>query len=96
MWYVSVKIHQENLKLSKCLAPLIPFTFLSFLRSSAALSIIYPKQLMHAYIVSSQYCLKCLVISFRLDVSSWGSGLVVHALEAATNLLPIGVLSIFN
>ena len=36
--------------------------------------------------IPSQYSLKCLVISLRLDVSSWDKGLVVHALEAAINL----------
>ena len=34
----------------------------------------------------SQYCLKCLVIGLRLDVSICESGLVVHALDAAINL----------
>ena len=34
----------------------------------------------------SQYSLNCLVISLRLQVSSWDNGLVVHALEAAKNL----------
>ena len=38
--------------------------------------------------IPSQYCLKCLVISLRLDVSNCGSGLAVHALEAAINLMP--------
>ena len=37
--------------------------------------------------IPSQYCLKCLVISLRLDVSSCEKGLVVHAREAAINLL---------
>ena len=86
----------EKSKLSKRLAPLVLFTFFSFFRTSAALSIIQ-KQLMPVFLViPSQYCLKCVVISLRLDVSNCDSGLVVHALEAAINLLPIGFLYIFG
>ena len=73
----------EKLKLLKCLAPLILITFLSFFRTSAAISITQKAALFLA--IPSQYCLKCLVISFRLDVSSWDSGLVIHTLEAAIN-----------
>jgi hypothetical protein len=45
------------------------------------------KQLMPVFLaIPSQYC---LVISLRLDVSNYcDRGLVVHALEAAMNLLP--------
>ena len=32
--------------------------------------------------ITSQYSLKCLVISLRLEVSSWDNGLVEHTLEA--------------
>ena len=46
------------------------------------------KQLTPVFLVIPlQYCLKCVVISLRLDVSNCDSGLVVHALEAAINLL---------
>ena len=38
----------------------------------------------------SQYSLKCYVTNLRHDVSNWDRGLVVHALDDATNLLPIG------
>ena len=47
-------------------------------------------------VMPSQFCLKCLAISLRLDVSNCESGLVVNALEAAINLLPIGFLCIFG
>ena len=40
--------------------------------------------------IPSQYSLKSLVISLRLEVSSWDNGLIVHALEATMNLLPKG------
>ena len=43
-----------------------------------------------------QYSLKCLVISLRLEVSSWDNDFVVHALEVAVNLLPIGFLCILR
>ena len=86
----------EKSKLSKCLAPLVLFTFFSFVRTSAALSMIQ-KQLTPVFLtIPSQYCLKCMVISLRLDVSNCDSGLVVHALEAAINLLPIGFLCILG
>ena len=55
-----------------------------------ALSMIQ-KQLMPVFLViPSQYCLNCVVICLRIDISNYDSGLVVHALEAAINLLPIG------
>ena len=76
----------EKSKLSKCLAPLVLLTFLSFFRTSVALSIIH-KQLTPAFLViPSQYCLKCLVINLRPEISNCDNGLVVHALEAAMNL----------
>ena len=46
--------------------------------------------------ISSQYFLKYVVISLRLQVSNCDCGLVVHALEAAINLLPIGFLCSFG
>ena len=59
--------------------------YFEFFRTSAALSIIQ-KQLTPVFLVIlSQYCLKYLVTSLRLHVSSWDNGLVVHALEAATS-----------
>ena len=39
----------------------------------------------------SQYSLKCCVTNLRHDASNWDRGLVVHALDGAINLLPIGV-----
>ena len=43
------------------------------------------KQLTPVFLaIPSQYCLKCVVISLGLDVSNCDSGLVVHALDAAT------------
>ena len=38
----------------------------------------------------SQYSLKYYVTNLRHDVSNWDRGLVVHALDDATNLLLIG------
>ena len=43
-----------------------------------------------------QYSLKCWVTSLRAVVSNWDKGLVVHALEAAMILLPIGFLCILG
>ena len=84
----------EKSKLSNCLALFVLFSFLSFCKTSVALSMIQ-KQFTPVFLaIPSQYSLKCLVISLRLDVSSWDKGLVVHALEAAINLLPIGFLCI--
>ena len=92
MWYISIK--SGKIEASEVFGSLGSVYFLGLLH--AALSIIQ-KQLMPVFLViHSQYCLKCLVISFRLDVSSWDSGLVVHALEAAINLLPIGFLCILE
>ena len=86
----------EKSRLSKCLAPLVLFTFFSFFKTSVALLMIQ-KQLTPVFLaIPSQYCLKCVVISLRLDVSNCDSGLVVHALEAAINLLPIGFLCILG
>ena len=69
---------------------------MSFCKTSVALSMIQ-KQFTPVFLaIPSQYSLKCLVISLRLDVSSWDKGLVVHALEAAINLLPIGFLCILG
>ena len=75
----------EKSKLSKCLVAL------KFLRASVALSIIQKQLTPEFRAIPSQYCLKCLVISLRLNVNSCESGLVVHALEAAMNLLPTGL-----
>ena len=81
----------EKSKLSNCLALFVLFSFLTFCKTSVALSMIQ-KQFTPVFLaIPSQYSLKCLVISLRLDVSSWDKGLVVHALEAAINLLPIFV-----
>ena len=83
----------EKSKLSKCLAPLVLLTFLSFFRTSVSLSIIQ-KQLTPVFLViPSQYCLKCLVINLRLEVSNCDNG---FTLEAAMNLLPIGFSCIFG
>ena len=85
----------ERSKLSKCLAPLVLFSIFNFFRTSAALSMIQ-KQLTPVFLaIPSQYCLKCVVIHLRLD-GNCDSGLVIHALEAAINLLPIGFLCIFG
>ncbi len=46
--------------------------------------------------VHVQYCLKCVVISLRLDVSHCDRGLVMHALEAAMDPLPIGFFGILG
>ena len=76
----------EKSKLLNCFACFVLFTFFSFCRTSTALSIIQ-KQLTPVFLaMPSQYSLKCLVISLRLEVSSWDNGLVVHALEAAINV----------
>ena len=91
MWYVSVKSGKiKAIKMPGSLGSVY------FIRTSAALLIIQ-KQLMPVFLaIPSQYCLKCVVISLRLYVSNCDSGLVVHALEAAINLLPIGFLCIFG
>ena len=69
---------------------------MSFCKTSVALSMIQ-KQFTPVFLaIPSQYSLKCLVISLRLDVSSWDKGLVVHVLEAAINLLPIVFLCILG
>ena len=47
-------------------------------------------------VLPSQYSLKCCVTNFRHDVSNSDRGLVVHALDAAINLLPIGFLCILG
>ena len=95
MWYISVKSGKIE-TISKCLAPLVRFNFFSFFRTSAALLMIQ-KQLTPVFLaIPAQYCLKCIVISLRLDVCNCDRGLMVHALEAAMNLLPIGFLCIFG
>ena len=76
----------EKLKLSKCLAPLVLFTFFSFFKTSVALSMIQKQLTPVFFAIPSQYCLKCTVISLRLNVSNYDSGFVVHVLEAAINL----------
>ena len=58
-----------------------------------ALSIIQNKLMPVFLEISVQYC---LVINLRLEVSICDNGLVVHVLEAAMNLLPIGFLCIFG
>ena len=69
---------------------------MSFCKTSVALSMIQ-KQFTPVFLaIPSQYSLKCLVVSLRLDVSSWDKGLVVHVLEAVINLLPIGFLCILG
>ena len=94
MWYVSVK--SGKIKAIKMPGSLGSVYFFIFFRTSVALSMIQ-KQLTPVFLaIPSQYCLKCVVISLRLDVSNCDSGLVVHALEAAINLLPIGFLCIFG
>ena len=40
--------------------------------------------------------LKCCVTSLRHNVSNWDWGLVVHVLDAALNVLPIGFLCILG
>ena len=91
MWYISVKNGKiKAIKMSGSLGSV------NFFRTSAALSMIQ-KQLTPVFLtIPSQYCLKCVVIGLRLDVSNCDSGLVVHALETAINLLPIGFLCIFG
>ena len=67
-----------------------------FLRTCIALSMIQKQLTLVFHAIISQYCLKCLLISLMFDVSGCESGLVVHALEVAINLLPIGFLCIFE
>ena len=43
-----------------------------------------------------KYCLNCIIMSLRLDVSNCDSGLEVHALEATINLLPCAFLGASN
>ena len=76
MWYVGVE--GRKIKAIKLSGSFGCINFLSFLRTSVALSIIQ-KQLAPVFrVIPSQYCLKCLVISLRLDaceqLRKWFSG----------------------
>ena len=71
--------------------------FLFFFRTSTTALSMIQKQFTHVFLaIPSHSCLKCEVISLRLDISNCDSSLAVYALEAALNLLPIGFLCIFE
>ena len=77
MWYVSVKSGKiKAIKMPGSLSCLL-FLVVSGLPPSVALSMIQ-KQLTPIFLaIPSQYCLKCVVISLRLDVGNFDSGLAI-------------------
>ena len=69
---------------------------MSFCKTSVALSMIQ-KQFTPVFLaIPSQYSLKCLVISLRLDVSSWDKGLALHALEIHLGLGMVMKINFLN
>ena len=91
MGYICVKYG----KISNCSALLVLFIFLSFCKTSAAWSMIQKLFALEFLAIISQYSLRCLVISLRLEVISWDTGLVMHALEAAREPIKINVGNCF-
>ena len=68
MWYVGVE--GRKIKAIQMSGSFGCINFFEFLRTSIALSIIQQQLTPVFRAIPSQYCLKCLVISLRLDVSN--------------------------
>ena len=93
MGYSNNIIEGRKLKAVKMLGPPSPIKLANFPQNFNGVQ----KQSTPVFLaMPSLYSLKCCVTNFRYDVSNWDRGLVVHALDAATNLLPIGFLCILS